>query len=133
MFYFAYGSNLSLKQMKERVPGAKPRFRAVLPNYTVVFAGYSRRWRGGTASLRAMTGARLKGAVYELTEAEMRVLDRHEDCPNTYQRLSVKVVTEDDEFVDAVTYIMRKHAEETKPSQEYLAMIRQGYRDWRIG
>jgi gamma-glutamylcyclotransferase len=46
MYYFAYGSNLSLKQMAERCPEAKPKFTAILPNYKVIFTGWSRKWHG---------------------------------------------------------------------------------------
>ena len=132
MYYFAYGSNLSRKQMAERVPCAKPKFAAILPNYTVVFTGYSRQWRGGTATLRYTQGAKAKGAVYEITPKELAALDKHEGYPETYDHLAVKVVTPDDEFVDAVTYISKRSQEETKPSEDYLVVIRQGYKDWRI-
>ncbi len=117
--------------MAKRVPSVKPRFPAILPNYTVVFTGFSRKWRGGTATLRYTPGAKAKGAIYEITAKELAVLDKHEDYPESRDRISVKVITQDDEFVDAVTYISRTQ-QESKPSQDYLAMIRQGYKDWRI-
>jgi hypothetical protein len=47
--------------------------------------------------------------------------------------MTVKVITADDEFIEAVTYIKPQQSEETAPSQEYLAIIRQGYKDWRLG
>jgi len=34
--------------------------------------------------------------------------------------------------VEAITYIKREQSEKTQPSQEYLAVIRQGYKDWGI-
>ncbi|RLC96749.1 MAG: gamma-glutamylcyclotransferase [Chloroflexi bacterium] len=132
MYYFAYGSNLSLKQMAERCPGSQPRFRAVLPNYTLAFAGWSRRWRGGTATIRRSAGDRVPGAVYEISARDLLSLDEHEGYPAVYDRMNVKVITEDDEFVDAVTYINIKHVSETPPSPEYLAVIQQGYKDWGI-
>lgn len=132
MYYFAYGSNLSLKQMAERCPGSKPKFTAILPNYKLIFTGWSRKWRGGVATLRISAGAKVKGAVYEVSARDLRLLDKHEDCPNTYDRMSVKVITADDEFVEAVTYIKPRQSEETAPSPEYLVVIRQGYKDWRI-
>jgi len=42
------------------------------------------------------------------------------------------VITEDSDPVKAITYIMREQSEEKQPSQEYLAVIRQGYKDWGI-
>jgi len=49
-----------------------------------------------------------------------------------YRRKPVIVFTEDNGSVEAVTYIMLEQSEETKPTLEYLAVIKQGYRDWGI-
>lgn len=130
MYYFAYASNLNRKQMRERCPKAKPLFRARLPHYKLVFAGWSRKWRGGTATIRSSPGDVVVGALYEVSEADLRLLDQHEGVPRTYDRLKVKVVTEDNDFVEAVTYIRMDRAEETKPSAEYLAVVQQGYKEW---
>ena len=132
MYYFAYASNLSLKQMAERCPDSKPKCRAMLPNYKVIFTGWSRMRGGGTASLRLYQGGKIKGAIYEISPGCLRSLDKYEDYPATYDRINVKVITEDDEFVEAITYIKPRQSEETQPSQEYLAIKRQGYKDWRI-
>jgi gamma-glutamylcyclotransferase len=130
MYYFAYASNLSRRQMQERCPGAKPLFRARLPHYKLVFTGWSRKWRGGTATLRSSTGDVVVGAIYEVSESDLRVLDRQEGIPGTYSRLKVKVVTEDEDFVEAVTHIRIDQAEETRPSAEYLTVVQEGYKDW---
>jgi gamma-glutamylcyclotransferase len=132
MNYFAYGSNLSKKQMNERVPGNKPKFTAVLPNHKLLFAGYSRQWKGGTASVKPFRGQRVEGAVYDITEDQFKKLDRFEDYPMTYDHLKVTVWTDSDQQIEAVTYIKKEQSPETKPSAEYLAAIRQGYRDWDI-
>jgi len=132
MYYFAYGSNLSQKQMKRRCPDSRPVCTAVLPNYTVVFAGWDREWRGGVATIRVCQGARAKGAIYDISAADFKRLDRYEGYPRVYDRMNVKVVTADDEYVDAVTYIKKQQSDETRPSAEYLAVIREGYRDWRM-
>jgi len=133
MYYFAYGPYLSLKYMAERCPTAKPKFTAILPNYKIIFTGWSRKWRGAVATLRISQGAKVKGAVYEISAKDLELLDKHEDYPRTHNRMNVKVITADDEFIEAVTYIKPQQSEEAAPSQEYLAIIRQGYKDWRIG
>jgi len=132
MYYFAYASNLSKKQMSERCPDCKPLFTATLPNHKLVFTGWSRKWRGGVATIRPSRDDKVSGAVYEISDRCLRVLDGHESYPAVYDRLNVLVFGEDGEAVEAVTYIKREQAEETQPSQEYLAVIRQGYKDWRI-
>ncbi len=129
MHYFAYASNLSRKQMQERCPDSQPKFVATLPNYRLVFAGWSRKWRGGVASIKPFRGERVRGAIYEVTEACLRQLDKHEVG---YERANVTVFDEDSEPIPAVTYIKSGQLEEAPPSKEYLAVIQQGYRDWRL-
>jgi gamma-glutamylcyclotransferase len=130
--YFAYGSNLSKQQMSQRCPNAKPKYQAVLPNYKLIFTGWSRDWKGGTASIKPLRGDKVIGAVYEITEPDQRRLDRFEDYPATYDRINVLVLKDDGSASKAFTYIKRQQSEETKPSAQYLAIMRQGYKDWTI-
>ncbi|MFC1934693.1 gamma-glutamylcyclotransferase family protein [Chloroflexota bacterium] len=129
MYYFAYGSNLNKKQMLSRCPDSKPKFTAILPNYKLVFVGWSRQWRGGVASIKAFRGERVRGAIYEVSEQCLRQLDKYEA---TYNQLNVTVFGEDDEPIEAITYVKSGQLEDTKPSVEYLAVVQQGYRDWRL-
>ena len=69
------------------------------------------------------------GAIYEVTEACLQRLDRYE---SGYNRLKVTVVGEDDEHIEAVTYVKTGRLEDATPSKEYLAIIQQGLRDWRL-
>ena len=133
MYYFAYASNLSHQQMLERCPGSQPKFKARLPNYKLIFTGWSRKWRGGTATIRRLGGEQVIGGVYEITERALRKLDEHEGYPAVYDRVNVLVIPEDGDAIEAVTYIKREQSEETQPSPEYLATIRRGYKDWGIG
>jgi len=132
VYYFAYGSNLSKRQILERCPESKPRFAATLHNYKLVFAGWSRKWRGGVASIKASRGDRVRGAVYEITDTDLRRLDKYEGYPGNYNRLNVTVNNEDGDPVEAVTYIKAGQIEETQPSKEYVAIIQQCYRDWEL-
>lgn len=129
MYYFAYGSNLNQKQMRERCPDSKPRFAATLPNYKLVFLGWSRQWRGGLISIRPFRGEKVIGAVYEISDHDLRRLDKYE---SSYNRLNITVFSEDGEAVQAITYIKAGQEEETRPTPEYLSVIQQGYRDWEI-
>jgi len=129
VYYFAYAGNLSKQQMQTRCPDSKPLFVATLPNYKITFTGWSREWRGGKATIKSFRGDKVRGAIYEVSEACLRQLDRHEAG---YIRLNVTVFDEDNEPHQAVTYIKSGQMEESQPSQEYGEVIRQGYRDWRI-
>ncbi len=132
MNYFAYGSNLSKKRMAASVPGSKPKFSAALPNYKLIFTGYSRSFKGGTASIKPIKGQCVEGGVYEITEADLRKLDREEEYPTVTNRINIIVWTDANNPIEAITYIKKEQSTETKPSPEYLDIIRQGYRDWQI-
>lgn len=129
MYYFAYASNLSKKQMRERCPDSQPMFTATLPNYKLVFVGWAREWRGGKATIRHFRGGKVLGAIYDVSESCLSKLDRYE---SSYDRLKVMVFDEDGQSFEAITYIKAGQQEESKPSPEYLSVLQQGYRDWGI-
>ncbi len=129
MYYFAYGSNLNRKQMLERCPDSKPKFMVTLPNYKLIFAGWSRKWRGGVATIKRFGGEKVLGGIYDVPEQCLRQLDRYEEG---YDRLKVTVFNEVDEPIEAITYIKSGQLEETQPSKEYLVLTQQGYRDWGL-
>jgi hypothetical protein len=130
LLYFAYASNLNKQLMQQRCPDAKPRFIAVLPNYRLIFTGWSRDWHGGKASLKPFRGEKVRGAIYEVTETGLRQLEKYEVG---YLRQNVTVFDEDNQPHQAVTFIKTGQLEESLPSKEYAAVIKQGYRDWAIG
>jgi gamma-glutamylcyclotransferase (GGCT)/AIG2-like uncharacterized protein YtfP len=132
MDYFAYASNLNKQQMRLRCPDAKAKLQAVLPNYKLIFTGWSREWKGATASIMPIRGERVMGGIYEISEKDLQRLDRFEDYPATYNRINVLVLDDSGQASKAVTYIKNRQSDEGKPSPEYLAIIRQGYREWGI-
>jgi gamma-glutamylcyclotransferase (GGCT)/AIG2-like uncharacterized protein YtfP len=129
VYYFAYGANLNRKQMLERCPDSKPKFMVTLPNYKLIFVGWSRKWRGGVATIKRFGGEKVLGGIYDVSEQCLRQLDRYEEG---YDRLKVTVFTEVDEPIEAITYIKSGQLDETQPSKEFLVLIQQGYRDWGL-
>ena len=85
---------------------------------------------GGVATIKSYRGAKVRGAVYEVSDLCLRRLDKHEAG---YNRQSITVFDEDSEAHQVVTYIKAGQLEESNPSKEYAAVIRQGYKDWHIG
>jgi len=132
MYYFAYASNLSRKQMSQRCPDAQLKFVATLPNHKLIFAGWSKKWCGGVASIKPCEGEKVIGAIYEISERCLRSLDKCEGYPTTYGRENIIVFTGFDDPVEAITYVKVEQSDETQPSGEYLATIQQGYKDWDI-
>ncbi|MEO6434464.1 MAG: gamma-glutamylcyclotransferase family protein [Tepidisphaeraceae bacterium] len=82
MWYFAYGSNLNVAAVTEwcrhyghRVPALKIGRSAVLDNYRLCFPLYSEYWGGGIADIIYDPGKYVAGALFDLTAAELAVLD----------------------------------------------------------
>ena len=131
MYYFAYASNLNRKQMTERAPDSKPKFIATLPNFKLTFTARAVK-PGGVASITPFRGEKVLGAVYEISEKDLKRLDGYEGYPTIYDRRKVTVWKETNEAVEAVTYIKIDQSRALSPSPEYLAVIQQGYRDWQL-
>lgn len=132
MYYFAYGLYLNKKEMLVVCPQSKPGFVVTLPNYKLVFIGWSRQWRGGVASIRPFRGDKVLGAVYEVSDPDLRRLDNSQGLPRNATRLNVTLFNEDGEAVSSVTHIGMGNIEETKPTEQYLSLVQQGYRDWGL-
>jgi gamma-glutamylcyclotransferase len=131
MYYFAYASNLNRRQMAERAPDSKPRFIATLPNFKLTFTARPGR-QGGVASITPHRGEKIIGAVYDVSERDLKRLDGYEGYPTVYDRRKITVWTETNEPIEAITYIKMEQSQEATPSPEYLAIIKQGYIDWQI-
>lgn len=132
MFYFAYGSDLNLKEMARLCPNSKPKIVARLHHYKLIFAGWSRKWRGPTASIKPVRDERVIGALYEISDKDLKLLDKYTGYPTISDRITVLVNSNGDEPIKAETYVL-KDKQEAKPSDEYISFVRQGYKDWRIG
>ena len=79
MYYFAYGSNLHWPQMQRRCPSAKFVTIAKLPNYEFGITRHSRLRNCGTANVCAVAGREVWGAVYDVSDADLDVMDGFED------------------------------------------------------
>ena len=82
MWYFAYGSNLNSRAVAEwcrhygfRAPAMKPGFPAVLDNFRLSFPIFSEYYGGGIGDIVYDPGKYVMGALFDLTDAELTVLD----------------------------------------------------------
>jgi gamma-glutamylcyclotransferase len=125
---YAYGSNLSAKQMRSRCPSARAEDRAVLPNHALAFGGFSRRWQGAVASIVRSRGAQVEGLLYSISKEDLAALDRFEGHPFAYERV-VKVVTDEHgRRRRAHVYVQpEEDFEPGAPEAAYLGVIRRAY------
>jgi hypothetical protein len=143
MWYFAYGSNLNLRAVSDwcrhyghRTPIMKNGRPAVLDNYRLCFPIFSEYWRGGIADIVYDPGKYVAGALFDLTEHDLRILDekvgRKIDSSGreigVYKRSDVKVSPlGKGSAVTAMTYqgvaIDKDHI---PPTQSYMDLVLQG-------
>lgn len=133
MKYFAYGSNLSHAQMRERCPDSQYVGTAVLGDYEFVYDGYAEVRKGAVANVVPAAGKWTVGAVYEVSDADLQKLDICEQvAQGTYYRTDLMVMMrEDGEELSAATYL-RDPLPIGEPSDEYATVIEQGKGDCGI-
>jgi cation transport regulator ChaC len=129
VLYFAYGSNMSRKQMHERCPAHEHLGIAVLPDHALCFPRTSPVRNCGVAGLIAKPGEEVWGVIYRLNDADLAALDRREGHDpakshdeNRYNRKAVRVLM-GGKALDCFTYVARPEPGTHVPSAAYLATI----------
>lgn len=144
ILYFAYGSNLSLEQMRDRVE-SEPKVvgEAYLVNHRLGFTIYSSKtWKGGVADIVPEAGSKVWGAIYELREEQLEKIDHYEGykkgrapVENFYNRTEVEVVDKKGVKQTCLTYQAKVEDEKRRkylyhrPSEKYYEVIRKGGED----
>jgi len=122
--YFAYGSNLNLKQMAQRCPQSNLVGKASLQGYKIAFTKYSSSWDSGVADIIRAADSEVWGLLYEVTEDDLKRLDGYEGHPDYYLRIAIPVVNEQGDSVEAYTYEVVDKVDFVPPSEEYLGIIK---------
>ena len=100
MKYIAYGSNMVESQMAHRCPNAKLIGTGQLPNHRLEF------YLHATVERTRAHGAKVPVAVWEITDADERSLDRYEGFPTYYTKHRRRVVMDDGSEIWGMVYIM---------------------------
>lgn len=129
VLYFAYGANLHHEGMRLRCPHSRPLRLARLAGYSLRIALPEKITMGhGWATVAPEAGAFVPGVLYILHERDIATLDGYEDYPEIYGREDV-IVESDIGEERAMLYRMREPMRTVKPSPEYAATLRRGYRE----
>jgi len=127
MKYFAYGSNMTTSRLENRVGGVVDLGVFVLDDYDFNFNQIADDG-SGYATIAAKKGAIVEGVLYELSNEQMKVLDRYEGTSTRdYERIKVKIHNTKD-MINAITYIACKESvkERLKPRKDYLSFLIKG-------
>lgn len=131
-YYIAYGSNLNVKQMKFRCPGAKVVGTSVIRNYELLYKGSK---TGSYLTIEKKKGGMVPVAVWEVTADDEKRLDAYEGYPNFYYKTDIQLtvkshITGRKKKLDAFVYIMHEERKLGIPSYAYVRTCVQGYRDF---
>jgi gamma-glutamylcyclotransferase len=131
VYYFAYGSNMNWPQMQRRCPSARFACVACLANYQFGITRHSRLRDCGTANVFPIDQQEVWGIVYEVSEAELVILDRFEDG---YRReiLPVCALADGKQPLNALVYIAEIEKDVPLPSTEYKRLILDGAKHWNL-
>jgi hypothetical protein len=130
-YYIAYGSNLNIRQMRFRCPGAKPIGISAIPDYELLFKGSK---TGAYLTIEPKDGGLVPVAVWEVTADDEKHLDIYEGYPNFYYKkevcLPVKLASGKTKKLTAFVYIMHEERSLGIPSLAYIRTCKEGYRNF---
>lgn len=130
-YYIAYGSNLNIRQMRYRCPGARPIGISAIPDYELLYKGSK---TGAYLTIEPRNGGLVPIAVWEVTADDEKRLDIYEGFPNFYYkkevRLPVRLVSGKSKKITAFVYIMHEEREIAIPSTTYIRTCEEGYRNF---
>jgi gamma-glutamylcyclotransferase len=124
-YYFAYGSNLWLKQMEARCPDHRVIGSGILIGYRWIITA-----RGYASVVRSVADL-VFGTVYEISDADEERLDLYEEVGDGSYRKALLPVETETGAMGCLVYIDPLQ-QEGQPREEYVERIKHGIRDARL-
>jgi gamma-glutamylcyclotransferase (GGCT)/AIG2-like uncharacterized protein YtfP len=125
VWYFAYGSNLNVDQLKSRIGQWQLSRRALVRNYRIIVNVYSKRRNGYTANLQSSDNFEdtVPGVVYRIDLKQLNELEKFEGIAAT----DVSVELEDgNEISHAKVFIWKTAEKEHEPPKDYRRLVEAG-------
>ena len=124
-FYFAYGSNMSSRRLRERITGARAREIAWLTDKRLAC---NKPGRDGTgkANLQEAHGARAWGVLYRIDDSDWPTLDRFEP---DYRRVQCEAQLVTGARRIAQVYLWLGNGADIQPHDWYIDHLLEGARE----
>ena len=122
MLYFAYGSNLHHFQMKRRCKDSVFLKKINLKDFRLTFRSKYR-----AADIEPKKNSIVPGGLFEISKSDEKKLDVYEDFPILYKKIYFKYYTK-----KVMTYTMVKKTHFRYPTEKYLNVVKQGYKDCKL-
>ena len=126
--------------MKERCPSASFVGGAMLPDHRLAFSRKSKKRQCGVADVVAAASCQVWGVVFEISDLDLRSLDKSEGyrpgrlANNSYVRRECRVLLDGDDnrSLTVSTYFAEREATPPAPNQAYMRQILAGARYWHL-
>lgn len=102
--YFAYGSNMSVRRLTQRVPSARVLGVGTLDDHQLMFRKKSNRDGSAKCDVAPSSGCRVVGVLFKIDPGEEKNLDRAEGLGKGYRKKDVDVSDAAGRNVRAFTY-----------------------------
>ena len=122
MLYFAYGSNLHHIQMKRRCKDSVFLKKINLKNFKLTFRSKYR-----AADIEPKKNSMVTGGLFEISKSDEKKLDIYEDFPTLYKKFYFHHYGK-----KVMTYTMVNKTPFRFPTDRYLRIVQQGYKDCRL-
>ena len=119
MLYFAYGSNLNHFQMKKRCKDSIYLKKINLKDFKLNFRSKYR-----AADIESKKNSIVPGGLFKISKNDEKKLDVYEDFPKLYKKHYFYYYGK-----KVMTYIMVKKSPFKFPTERYLNIVKQGYKD----
>lgn len=119
MLYFAYGSNLHHFQMKRRCKDSIFIKKINLKDFSLTFRSKYR-----AADIDPKKNSIVPGGLFKISKSDEKKLDVYEDFPILYKKHYFYYYQK-----KIMTYIMVKKTPFQYPTEKYLNIVKQGYKD----
>tara|TARA_B100000123_G_scaffold239146_1_gene191685 strand:- start:573 stop:977 length:405 start_codon:yes stop_codon:yes gene_type:complete len=122
MLYFAYGSNLNHFQMKRRCKDSLFLKKMNLKDFKLTFRSKYR-----AADIEKNKNSLVPGGLFEISKSDEKKLDVYEDYPTLYKKHYFYYYGK-----KVMTYTMNKKTPFRYPTERYLNIVKQGYKDCKL-
>lgn len=141
MLYFAYGSNMDFRQMRDRCPSVRFLAVAKLPGHRLDFTRRSNPRQCGVADVVVDDVGEVWGVVYDIAETDLGRLDWSEGYRpgreahlNSYFRDQRHVLRDGDEKSPLLVwiYLANREPDPPRPNSAYKGLIVDGAVFWHL-
>lgn len=119
-YYFAYGSNLNLVEMKNRCKDSIYLASTFLYDYELIFNKF--------LTIIPSKNSKVPIGIFKISENDELNLDIYEEYPSLYKKEIIKL-NFNKEIIEGLIYIMNDFNKLEKPSKSYFNRCLDGYKN----